>query len=200
MAKATRKKFEGIKVVTPVFRASYLTVFEPKAYEDGPEKYSVECLFDKDKADLDDMKAKMKKIAVMAWGKDKAKWPKNFRWPFKDGDEKEDASEHYANHIYLRADSLQPVGIFDQEKNDIMDKREIYSGCYCKASLYMVPYENIGGKGSEGRSGIKCYLQGVQLIKTGEAFGNQGGKNDFEVEDNDEGDDTDSDSDDDYGF
>lgn len=193
-----RKKFEGIKAVTPTFRASYLTVFEPRAFEDGPEKYSVEMLFHKTKTDLTELKKKMHSVAVLAWGKDKAKWPKNFRWPFKDGDEKEDAGEVYLNHVYLRADSQQPVGIFDQEKNDIIDKREIFSGCFCRASVFMVPYENIGGKGAEGRSGIKVYLVGVQLVKKGEPLGNNGGKNDFDTIENDDADDTESD--DDAGF
>lgn len=188
-SKDTRKKFEGIKCVTPTFRASYLTVFEPKSYEQGPPKYSVEMLFDKKTSDLTDMKKKMGEIAVKAWGKDKAQWPKNFRWPFKDGDNmgddiEEAAAEIYAGNYVARTDSQNEVTIIDQKKNDILNKNEIFSGCFCRASLYMVPYENIGGKGPEGRSGIKLYFQGIQLVKKGEPFGNVGAKNDFdEVED-----------------
>lgn len=203
---AARKKFEGVKILTPIFRASYLNVFEPKAYEDGPEKYSVEMLISKD-TDMKDMKDKCFKLCVEAWGKDKAKWPKNFRLPWKDGDKKEmddgsEPPEHYTNVLYARADSKNPPGIFDQDKNDIIDKREFFSGCYARASLYVVPYENVGGKGTDGRSGLKFYLQGIQMIKKGEAFGNQGAKNDFEVVERDEGGDAsdyDTGSDDDSG-
>lgn len=200
MATQKRKKFEGIKVVTPVFRASYLTVFEPKAYEDGEPKFSVEMLFDEKKSDLSEMRDKMKKVCEAAWGKDKAKWPKNFRLPFKKGDEKEDASEHYAGVIFARADSKNQPGIFDQEKNDILDKREIFSGCFCRASLFMVPYENIGGKGDSGRSGIKLYLQGIQLIKKGEAFGNTGSRDDFGTVENDESEEEQESNDEDAGW
>ncbi len=197
-----RKKFEGIKAMTPTFRASYLTVFEPKPFEDGADpKYSVEMIFHKTKTDLAELKKKMQTVAAKAWGSDKTKWPKNFRWPFKDGDEKEDAGEHYKGHVYARADSKQPPGIFDQEKNDIMDKREFFSGCFARASVFMVPYENIGGKHPEGRSGIKIYLQGIQLVKKGEAFGNAGNREDFEVVENDEGGETPTDdTDDSMGF
>ncbi len=186
-----RKKFDGVKCTTPIFRASYLQVFEPKAFkqkgkEQGEPKYSTTMLWPKD-TDLKDMKSKMMTLAVGAWGKDKAKWPKNFRWPFIDGDTQEDASEHHAGMLVARADSKNPPGVFDQKLNDIVNKRDIFSGCFCKASLFMVPYENIGGKYPNGKSGIKLYLQGVQLIKKGEPFGNMGAsKGDFEVVDHDE--------------
>lgn len=171
MAKQQRKEFEGAKIITPTFRASYLTVFEPRAYEEGAEpKYSVEMLFDAEKTDLTKFKKEVQALCIKAWGKDKAQWPKNFRWPWKNGDEKEDAAAHYKGTIYARADSKRAPGIYDQKRNDIMDKRELYSGCFCRASLFAVPYENIGGKGADGRSGIKFYLQGIQLVEKGESF------------------------------
>jgi len=200
--KATpRKKFEGVKVTTPTFRASFMNVFTPQAYEDGPEKYSVEMLFDKKKTDLKPMRAKLKEICVTAWGKDEKKWPKNFRWPFKDGDDRdsftEDAPEErletYSGHLFCRADSLNQPGIYDQNKEDIMDKNEIFSGCYCKASLFAVPYANVGGRGADGRSGVKLYLQGVQLVAVGEKLGGSDSRDDFEVIENEDDDSGDSD-------
>ena len=176
--------------MTPTFRASFLTVFEPRAYEDGDPKYSVEMLFHKKKTDLTDLKKKMGECAAKAWGPDKKKWPPNFKWPFKDGDEKEDAGEVYAGHLYARCDSNKPPGIFDQDKNDILDKREFVSGDYARASVFMVPYENVGGK--DGRSGIKLYLQGIQLVKKGEPLG-RSARDDFDTVESDETDDTESD-------
>lgn len=198
MAKATsnRKKFEGIKALTPTFRASFLTVFEPRAFEEGAEpKYSVEMLFSKKGSDLTELKKKMKAVCVAAWGKEESKWPKNFRWPFKDGDDmpedmKESSKEIYAGHLIARADSKQPPGIYDETREDIIDKREFYSGCYARASLYMVPYENVGGR--DGRSGVKLYLQGIQRVKKGEALGGNGAREDFDdVTDDQNGDDED---------
>ncbi len=204
MAKKANKQFEGMKAMTPTFRASYLTVFKPRAFEEGAdEKFSVEMLFHKKQSDLTDLKAKMQACAVGAWGKDKTKWPKNFRWPFKDGDEKEDAGEAYAGHVYARCDSKKPPGIFDQSREDIINEREFVSGDYARASLFMVPYENIGGKHPEGRSGIKLYLQGIQLIKKGEPLGAAGNRNDFEVVENDEGGESgegETETDDGFGF
>lgn len=191
-----RKKFEGIKCVTPTFRASFLNVFEPKAFEEGAEpKYSVEMLFNKKTSDLTEMKKKIKTVCAKAWGSDESKWPKNFRMPFKDGDDAESfgddvpasRKEVYAGHVFARTDSKRPPGIYDQSKNDIMDKRELFSGCYARASLFMVPYENIGGKGRDGRSGVKLYFQGIQLVKKGEPLGNPGARDDFDEVENDEG-------------
>ena len=190
---ADKKKFEGIKAVTPTFRASYLNVFEPKAIrDDAPEKFSVQMIFDKKRTDLTELKKKMKSIAVAAWGKDEKKWPKNFRWPFKDGDQtsgdmEEKQAAIYAGQLYCNADSKNQPGIYDQDKNDILDKREFFSGCYARASLFMVPYENVGGKGADGRSGIKLYLQGIQLVKKGEKLGGGDSRGDFETIENEEG-------------
>jgi hypothetical protein len=196
------KKFEGIKAITPTFRASFLNVFEPKAYEDGEPKFSVDMLFHKKKSDLKEFRKKMKDAGALAWGTDEKEWPKNFTWPVNDGDERDDKNAAYAGHVSVRADSKNPPGIYDQNKEDIMDKREIYSGCFCKASVFMVPYENIGGKFPKGRSGIKLYLQGIQLVKKGDPLGNVGSRNDFEVIENEDGEESsdESESEDGGGF
>jgi hypothetical protein len=184
-----KKSFEGMKVVTPTFRASYLNVFEPKAFEDGPEKYSVQMIWGKKQDGLVEFKKKVKAVAEKAWGKDEKKWPKNFSWPFRDGDEVDSdmdaaAREVYAGQTYCNADSKQQPGIYDQNKEDIIDKRDFYSGCYARASIFMVPYQDVGGK--SGRSGIKLYLQGIQLIKKGESLGRPQSREDFEVVENED--------------
>lgn len=195
--KAAPKKFEGFKFTTGQFRASYLTVFEPKAFEDGAEeKYSCDMLFPK-KMDITDLKKFFFKVAKSAWGPDKTKWPKNYQSPIKDGDEKEDAGG-YADHWYVRTDSKNPPGIVDRKGEDIEDKRMIFSGCYCRASLFVKPYQNIGG-----RSGLKCYFQGIQLLKKGEPFGESFNAADAfdELDEDADGDSDSDDSDlDDMGF
>ena len=206
-----KNQFEGAKVVTPTFRASFLNVFTPKSFKDaqgneGPEKYSVQMLFDKEGVDLTPFKKKLKECAVKAWGKDEKKWPKNFSWPFNDGDDmSDDMAEQqkkiYAGHVYCNADSKNPPGIYDQKKQDIdvTEKRRIYSGCFCKASLFVVPYQDVGGK--KGRSGLKLYLQGIQLVEKGEPLGNTGSRDDFEVIESEEGDsDSNDDDDSELGF
>lgn len=188
MATETKKKFEGVKAMTPIFRASYMQVFQPKAFNDTAKpKYSVEMLFHKTKTDLTEFRGKMQLAAVKAWGKDKAKWPKNFRWPFKDGEEEQDKGEHYKGHVFARAETGEsyPPGIYDQQKNDIMDKRSFVSGDYACASVFLEPYENVGGK--DGRSGIKIYLRGIQLVKKGEPFGAAGNRDDFSVVEGEDG-------------
>lgn len=197
--KPARRQLEGAKFLTPTFRASFMNVFEPKAFEDGDdEKYSVDMLWNKKKSDLSAFKKKIDELAVKAWGKDKAKWPKNYRPPFKDGDEKEDA-EAYAGHVYAKADSTQPPGIYNEDKEDIINKREFVSGDFARASIYIQPYENVGGKGLEGRSGMKFYLQGIQRVKKGEPLGVTNSKNDFEVVENEEGESSDDTEDEEDG-
>jgi hypothetical protein len=205
-----KKKFEGAKARTPTFRACFLNVFQPKAFKDdqgneGKEKYSVQMLFDKEAVDLTDLKKKMKGVAVKAWGKDEKKWPKNFSWPFNDGDDMpedmDDAQkEIYAGMVYCNADSIQPPGIYGANPKDSSDDptpQDLFSGCYCQASLFMVPYQDIGGRGNKGRSGIKLYLQGIQLIEKGERLGSGASRDDFEAVENEDGDSDSSDDDDD---
>lgn len=132
---------------TPVFRSSYAFVFEPKETPNGDLKYQICLIFDKTNAkDWVSVAQAIVNAAAKKFGADPAKWPKNLKCPFRDGDEERDGKE-YENAIFLNAGSKNKPGIVDRQMNPIMDKDEFYSGCYARASLTFYPYDQAGNKG-----------------------------------------------------
>ena len=65
------------KIITPVFRCSYLHVFEPHLDPNDNLKYSVSMLFPKDSTDMGPIKEAIKEAIVNRWGNDKKKWNRN---------------------------------------------------------------------------------------------------------------------------
>lgn len=179
------------KCMTPEFRVSFPQVFEPKAFQGQEPKYSVVMLFDK-KTDLKALKDAAFNAAKEMWG-EKAKWPKNFKMPFRDGDEKADQLG-YAGKIFVTATSKKRPGVVNQKLDDIVNKEEFYAGCYARAVLIAFAYSKAGN------AGVSFALQHVQKLRDGEKFG--GGKaarDEFSVVD-DGSEDAGNYSDDDTGF
>lgn len=145
-------------------------------------KYEVSVLIPKsDTASYKAMEAAVEAAKLEAkdkkWG---GKIPTKFKYPaINDGDEKlnkdEEPDEVYAGHWYLTAKSSEPVYTCNA-KNERIDPKEIYSGCYGIASV------NFYGYDFEGTKGIGVELRGIQFIKDGEPLGGKGGNaaNDFE--------------------
>lgn len=165
------------KIVTPEFRLSFPAVWEPKAGPDGgDEKYRVVMLFPKS----EDIKA-LKKLAfdavVEKWGADKAKWPGNLKalnlgtflsmsgkdgWPFRDGDSQ--GLEGYAGHVFVAATSKQAPGVVNAKLKPIIEKDDLYAGCYCRASITAFAYDKAGNKG------VSFGLQNLMKTRDGESF------------------------------
>lgn len=192
------KKAELFEVKTPKFRAAFPEVFRPKAFSldgdaaDKPKKYSIVMLFDK-KTDLKEMKQAAMKAVVSYFGekyKDPKKWPEGFKWPFRDGDKRGEELDGYAGHFYVAASSLYRPGIVrnDSARSEIREEDgEFYAGCYARALLAAQAFDVGVNKG------VKFYLQGLQKLGDGEAFGGKGKDltEEFDyVEDEDTSDDT----------
>lgn len=153
------------KCTTPKFRVSFPQLFEPKGFEGQDPKYSVVMLFDK-KTDLTPLKEAAFNAAKEKFG-EKSKWPKSFKMPFRDGDEKAD-SKGYAGTIFVTATSKKRPGVVNQKLEDVLDKEEIYAGCYARAVLIAFAYDVSGNKG------VSFSLKHVQKVGDGEKF--SGGK------------------------
>ncbi len=165
------------KVVTSEVRLSYAQLFEPKAVEEGGEKkYSVAILFPKkDKALLTKLEAAIEAAKVV--GKDKrwgGKIPKNLKTPIRDGDEKEEVDEAYAGHYYINCTSTTKPGVVDKNLDPVLDKDEVYSGCYGRVSINFFPFDVSGNKG------IAAGLNNVQKLRDGERLsGRDSAETDF---------------------
>lgn len=136
----------GRKIITPTFRASFVHVITPRKNEQsGKDEYSVKMIFDKD-TDLTEMKELIKEAIREKWGD---KVPGGLKLPLKDGNlgnlEKypEDKDKWIAN---AKTTLTQP-GVVNRQLQPIVDPKEIYSGCYMKASITAYAYDKNGGRG-----------------------------------------------------
>jgi hypothetical protein len=91
----------------------------------------------------------------------------SFKTPLRDGDTERDTEKYseYKGHYFINANTYNRPGVVDAQKNDIIDKSELYSGCYGRVSIMPAAY-NV-----DGNKGIKFYLNNVQKLADGEPLG-----------------------------
>lgn len=157
---------EGVTLLTPEFRVAFPKVFKPERNElNGKDEFSIVALFPKD-ADLSALKAAIKQAAVNLFG---AKLPANLRSPIRDGEEKrkDDGSipNGYEDAVFVTMRCQKRPGVVDQAVQDIIDESEFYGGCYARANVHVKAYDQKGNKG------VAVYLNHVQKVRDGEAFG-----------------------------
>lgn len=148
-------------------RLSYFHGWEPTSINGGPERYSVSVLIPKD--DKETLSAIEKAVdAAIEEGVAKfgGKKPNKaaIKLPLRDGDtERED--EAYAGHYFINANSKTAPQIVDKSVKPILDRDEVYSGCYARVSLNFYAFN------SNGNKGVACGLGNIQKIKDGEPLG-----------------------------
>ena len=148
-------------------RLSYFHGWEPTSINGGPERYSVSVLIPKDdketvKAINDAIDAAIEEGIAKFGGKKPNKAA--IKLPLRDGDtERED--EAYAGHWFINANSKTAPQIVDKAVKPILDRDEVYSGCYARVSLNFYAFN------SNGNKGIACGLGNIQKIRDGEPLG-----------------------------
>ena len=164
-------------------RLSYFHGWEPTSINGGPERYSVSVLIPKDdketvKAINDAIDAAIEEGIAKFGGKKPNKAA--IKLPRRDGDtERED--EAYAGHWFINANSKTAPQIVDKAVKPILDRDEVYSGCYARVSLNFYAFN------SNGNKGIACGLGNIQKIKDGEPLGGRSlATDDFTTEDDDD--------------
>lgn len=148
-------------------RLSYAHVWEPVSINGGKEKYSVSVLIPKD--DTKTIEAINKAIdAAIDEGVAKfgGKKPNKaaIKIPLRDGDVERD-DEAYKGHYFINANSTTPPQIVDRAVQPILDRGEVYSGCYARVSLNFYAYN------ANGNKGIACGLGNIQKVRDGEPLG-----------------------------
>jgi len=154
------------KVVTGEVRLSYVTLFEPKAItEGGPLKYSVSILIPKDDTEtLPRLEKAIEKVIANNQSTLKTKKQSALKLPLRDGDEEKDSPD-YEGHYFISVSSKTAPMVVDEDRQQIVDPREIYSGCYGRVSMNLYAFNKAGNKG------IGCGLNAVQKTGEGEALG-----------------------------
>lgn len=174
------------KVITGKGRLSYAYVWEPRQQDGQEPKYTTSFLLPKgDKETLKKFEAAVE--AAKEMGKSK-KWggkiPASLKLPLRDGDEEIDKGEEYRGHYFFNASSRSAPGIVDAQRNPILDKAELYSGCYARISVNLFPYD------TNGNRGIGVGLNHIQKLGDGEPLGGSRGKAENEFDDWEEDDDS----------
>ena len=155
------------KVVTGVVRLSYANVWEPISINGGTPKYSVSLIIPKsDKKTIDAINAAVDAAIKDGASKFGGKIPNKaaLKLPLRDGDtERED--EAYKDSYFVNANSTTAPQIVDRSVQPILDRAEVYSGCYARVSINFYAFN------SNGNRGIACGLGNIQKVRDGEPLG-----------------------------
>lgn len=181
------KQNNSTKVITgPDTRFSYVHAWEPVAIEGSSPKYSVSLLIPKsDTRTVERIRSAIK--AAYDAGESKLRGSNGkipsldmIKQPLRDGDLERD-DEAYKGHWFLNSNSTSQPGIVDGTCQPILDRGELYSGCYGRASITFYAYSNNGSKG------IACGLNHLQVLRKGEPLGGRSSAEaDFATDEDDE--------------
>lgn len=164
------------KVVTGKVRLSYAHVWEPVSINDSKPKYSVSLVIPKsDKETIKKINAAVDAAIEEGIAKFGGKRPNKaaLKLPLRDGDTERD-DEVYKNCFFVNANSTTAPQIVDRTVQPILDREEVYSGCYARVSINFYAYNTNGNKG------VACGLGNIQKIADGEPLGGRtSAKDDF---------------------
>ena len=164
------------KVVTGKVRLSYAHVWEPVSINDSKPKYSVSLVIPKsDKETIKKINAAVDAALEEGIAKFGGKKPNKaaLKLPLRDGDTERD-DEVYKNCFFVSANSTTAPQIVDRTVQPILEREEVYSGCYARVSINFYAYNTNGNKG------IACGLGNIQKIADGEPLGGRtSAKDDF---------------------
>lgn len=156
------------KVVTGVnTRLSYFHGWEPVSINGGAEKYSVSVLIPKDDVQtVNAVNAAIDAAIEEGIAKFGGKKPSRaaIKIPLRDGDAERD-DEAYKGHWFINANSNTQPQIVDRAVKPILDRSEVYSGCYARVSLNFYAFN------SNGNRGVACGLGNIQKVRDGEPLG-----------------------------
>lgn len=177
-----------LKVVTGVnTRWSYVNAWEAKSINGGTPKFSVSLIIPK--SDIKTV-TKIKAAIEAAYHEGEAKLKGSSRTvppmdaiklPLRDGDKERPDDPAYANSYFMNANSNTAPGIVDADCQPILDRSEVYSGVYGRASVNFYAFN------SNGNRGIACSLNNLQKIRDGEHLGGKSSaEEDFATEEEDD--------------
>lgn len=168
---ASQKPAASTRVVTgPRTRFSYCNVWEPRSVNGGDPKYSMSLIIPKDDAET---VGRINRAIEAAYREGEAKLKGKgalppltaIRTPLRDGDLDRPEDPAYAGCWFLNANSDRAPGIVDAKAQPILDRGEVYSGCYGRVSIGFYAYN------TNGNRGIACGLNNIQKIRDGEPLG-----------------------------
>lgn len=157
-------------LITPPFRVSFPALKEPSGYQGSDPKYGVTAIWS-----VDDIKGRYKEswAAVVKALDEKAreffdtplaKLPANIRRGIRNGNEKTHLNGYGDGVLFASLSSQRKPQVVDLHKTAIPDDKLIavvYPGCFCRASVSVFAYDNIG-------KGVGLGLNNLQWLGHGE--------------------------------
>ena len=155
------------KVVTGVVRLSYANVWEAVSINGGTPKYSVSLIIPKsDTKTIEAINAAVDAAIQEGAAKFGGKIPNKaaLKLPLRDGDVERD-DDAYKGAYFVNANSTSAPQIVDRAVQPILDRGEVYSGCYARVSINFYAFN------SNGNRGIACGLGNIQKVRDGAPLG-----------------------------
>lgn len=155
------------KVVTGIVRLSYANVWEPASINGGTPKYSVSLIIPKgDDKTLAAINAAIDNAIKEGAPKFGGKIPNRaaLKLPLRDGDTERD-DDAYKGCYFINANSTTAPQIVDRTVQPILDRAEVYSGCYARVSINFYAFN------TNGNRGVACGLGNIQKVKDGDPLG-----------------------------
>ena len=176
------------KVITGVnTRWSYVNAWEAKSINGGAPKFSVSLIIPKsDTKTIEKIQAAIQAAYEEGQGKLKGNGKSVpalsvLKTPLRDGDAERPDDAVYADAYFINANSATAPGIVDADRNPILDRSEVYSGVYGRASINFYAFN------SNGNKGIACGLNNLQKMKDGEPLGGKSrAEDDFATEEDED--------------
>ena len=186
-SKKTNPAPNPTKVITGEVRLSYANLWEPKSINGGTPKYSVSIIIPK--SDTRTI-AKIKAAIEAAYREGETKLKGNgktvpalsvLKTPLRDGDTERPDDEAYAGSYFINANSATAPGIVDSACETILERSQLYSGVYARASVNFFAFN------SNGNKGIACGLNNIQKLRDGDPLGGKSrAEDDFATDDDDD--------------
>jgi hypothetical protein len=172
----TQEKKKTTHYLSPIVRVSFANVWKPRK---DTEKYDITGIMDLPKDLSEKDKARWNAIKQIMIDAKKEKWPK-FTGPvlctirtgkgYKTDDFFSDPLDcekypEYKDKVIIKAMSSgrQPE-IIGPDKEEIIDTKDFYSGCYAVLSLTAFAWEN------SGKKGVSLGVQHIMKVKDGTPF------------------------------
>ena len=184
----SKKQINPMKLITGKdSRWSYANVWEARAINGGTPKFSVSLIIPKsDTVTVGKIKAAIE--AAYKEGESKLKGNSKsvppltaIKTPLRDGDTERPDDPAYKDSYFLNANSSTAPGIVDADCQPILQRSEVYSGVYGRASINFYAFN------TNGNRGIAVGLNNLQKIRDGEPLGGKASaESDFAGDDEDD--------------
>jgi hypothetical protein len=186
LADKKEKKFEGVKIVTPIVKTGYNHLNKPDEYK-GVKNFKTELIFTAE--ELDEIKGKVEKvidtqfdevIAGIKNPKNKKKVYKAYPWTEQEDDDGEETGNFIIRLKSKPNDKGKrrfPIVDANGDKTDVL----VYGGSKIRAEVYVKPYvmDVEGPEGKFKKVGVTLYIQAIQIAELAGDGGSGEGRHSF---------------------